>query len=1700
MADSLPKPVMGEGNPSQPKWLSVGRSIPVSEDDLRLISKEIGPNIENALESDSEMTKKQLDGLLNDTLETAGLLNITPNHRTAACNVLCGFLDKGKVSRVHEFRLICFDLRRWEKLFSIYLERSNNAKIKSMRQVLTTLTSLIVDSQNPFSESSIVREDAITRLVRIMIGQELFPRWKAALQALEFFISKEVVSIKELLDIVSARFDDASIYNSERLATNQSKHVESAPHLIESKPNFNLIEIFILHALTWIPHLDVAPAAGHLVSTFFKKLRAQKDSNYYRSDSHLPLWAFPLQESIRKYPESLETFKHHVFPGLFSISGSDYVSFLKYLHLDDFLSGASVEEEDVGASTLFSALEVGKEMGLVSEPGDDIRSKPDALVVPGHVLGQLLDHASPTIRIAALSLLVMSLATTKPFTNETLAVLRRNLMNLHGDTDARFRNEVLSTIKRLFDRARGGAANLKREIDRLSKQQAKKWEEGRETSVARAKALFESHIEFMCWYINCLKFELRSTASYQRHSTALKALLLVVRSGLDSTISKQNLAKLAQGDIKWVFNVEIFDPLLIRALLDLLVDPFEDVRDAAAKLLKLTPLLSLDRPASSSTPESLNFDLWTHLQRNENIFQRTGRADHADGIARTNEVIFEVSRLSSPQGSTASKFSPEVEQVERILAKLEESIAVAKTNVLNAVSESPVHGQLASLRYILDRSDFYSSLNSRSADELQYWKKLHRRMIDACNAIWHFVKGVLCNDSPEGHVPEDAEFDSDMGTKDLLSYSWRALKESSSLLRIIISKATHVPGAAVSMLENKGFEEIGGLSFIQLADLRHRGAFSTVSLTFSACCIRSSKSKEPEVRQLLTIWYKNALFCIRDKASTTTRRSAGIPSLITGILSADLGGELFRQVVKDLQAIGGAAVSTDGEMQEGDLPQVHALNCLKDIFKSAKLGPSSEPYVPETMDLAAASLGSSIWPIRNCGMMLFRAIIDRLFGTSEGWDQIDSEQTSRLSKLSYHSYPNLPRILIKLLEQRSAAQASENSGASVEGVFPALEIIRRAGAPKNEANLIRELIWNHMGSKLWHVREMAAQTYCSLIEAGQHLETIEGLLEKPFEDQNAVHGRLTCVRNIVERQILQFEKGVQVDVRGLSLLLGDFYQAAVLDNICPYSKSPYMDAVNLVAAALARSGNHPRLLENLFRDFPTRPTFQDTLDALLRVRVGGGLRSRHGAIAGPLLRRAAAWSLTIIYYSRGQFSNLKNLLSTLSQEDPDTTCATLTQLRARLPHTEFARELCFIYSDIVASTSSPSVKALALGHCADLLLHQSSSAFSPSSSANPKALNEMTSNSQSITQALSGLVQWTPPIQAASPSLIDAELRLRGILLALQNKDKDVWAGDTNTKVSVLHAMLRLFANERNDFSTRYAGVSSIEGFKPGFRNFDQSPRTSPLLLALYIALYDTLNDDDEEIREKGAEVVAWILNSSSSTSAKPKSTQLQPQAQSLIIPPAASSLLMDFLSTPLSSYAISPLLLAEGMSRVAGQRYFTARSQLSHSSPNIMDPKLNLVRAESSLADALKEDDSLFVEEKQNLYIDEVREAEAWAELLMRLDPTSSSASNSSPENFAYFAKWIVDGLSALTETSKQRGMDGPLGWTAKPDVFTVGMRVICGAKVILSWSAPIQVAKATEMNALVGEVRDAVQLLVETGRKAALHGMWMERLEALL
>lgn len=138
-----------------------------------------------------------------------------------------------------------------------------------------------------------------------------------------------------------------------------------------------------------------------------------------------------------------------------------------------------------------------------------------------------------------------------------------------------------------------------------------------------------------------------------------------------------------------------------------------------------------------------------------------------------------------------------------------------------------------------------------------------------------------------------------------------------------------------------------------------------------------------------------------------------------------------------------------------------------------------------------------------------------MLGTGESKASIESGWDGHSVRISYNKYPTLPGVILGLL--RSTDGTLDQSGAA-ESVFPALDIIRRAGPPEELRDELRMHIEGYLGSRLWHVREIAARTLCSFVLQENWGKEIGKLLDESANCTNRLHGALLTARFVVERK------------------------------------------------------------------------------------------------------------------------------------------------------------------------------------------------------------------------------------------------------------------------------------------------------------------------------------------------------------------------------------------------------------------------------------------------------------------------------------------------------------------------------------------------------------------------------------------------------
>jgi hypothetical protein len=350
----------------------------------------------------------------------------------------------------------------------------------------------------------------------------------------------------------------------------------------------------------------------------------------------------------------------------------------------------------------------------------------ESILLDEHAIGALLGNPSDTVRSLAFSVLITSFSSTRPFSPAVLELLKSYIGLFHSDTDAKFRNELLSNTKHMIERLRGASALLIRELEQSSFILSRSGQPSLASKVDAQtvhdtiESLVAKHKEFIEWYVEFLLSELIPTASYQRHITALRAIQILLNSQLQCEVSWLRSPTAPSNTTMWPFNMQFFNSRSIRLLLDLLMDPFEDVRTIAMDILRFSPpswfanvspqyLGALDESVTSAENMEGNvkvessgggpllkvlvdkheFVLLNNFIIRANIASmRSGRADYADGVARAYKILYYL----QPSLDDAMKM------MERLVIDLESKVVVAEQNLAQAVLDAPVHGNFAALR------------------------------------------------------------------------------------------------------------------------------------------------------------------------------------------------------------------------------------------------------------------------------------------------------------------------------------------------------------------------------------------------------------------------------------------------------------------------------------------------------------------------------------------------------------------------------------------------------------------------------------------------------------------------------------------------------------------------------------------------------------------------------------------------------------------------------------------------------------------------------------------------------------------------------------------------------------------------------------------------------------------------------------------
>lgn len=244
------------------------------------------------------------------------------------------------------------------------------------------------------------------------------------------------------------------------------------------------------------------------------------------------------------------------------------------------------------------------------------------------------------------------------------------------------------------------------------------------------------------------------------------------------------------------------------------------------------------------------------------------------------------------------------------------------------------------------------------------------------------------------------------------------------------------------------------------------------------------------------------------------------------------------------------------------------------------------------------------------------------------------------------------------------------------------------------------------------------------------------------------------------------------------------------------------------------------------------------------------------------------------------------------------------------------------------------------------------------------------------------------------------------------------------------------------------------------------------------------LNDDDDELRSLSAPIVSWILSHS----------VVFPDQTVLLGSVPASESLVQFIT---ANYSTQPALFAHSVARLMKDTVVDVSD--GEQSTTTKRRRRSFKAFADLFEEYTRESLALFEEEKQNLFIDGVREIDIWTKCLMQMNPSVYDL-----QTINRLTVWVRVGLAYLNDKISSSTLsasstkdankeekdeeDNVLGWSSKSEVYTLGCLLFSVASFL------VQKAEIPEKTLL----EEALKTLKERGQRVLLHPHWLVRIES--
>ncbi|KAJ8248320.1 hypothetical protein GJAV_G00240740 [Gymnothorax javanicus] len=857
-------------------------------------------------------------------------------------------------------------------------------------------------------------------------------------------------------------------------------------------------------------------------------------------------------------------------------------------------------------------------------------------LVSSSLLQHALVHKHDQVRMDALGLVCESHRSTETVSRAEMDLIRHFLPSNLNSQSPGVRQQTISLLKKLLCRVKDSAQLLQKRLG-----------QGEGAGRDGDRRPLDMYQVFLRWFCETLFRVLVPGASFPTCLTALHLLGLVAEI---FTFSTEGPAGFALGDVVSHAHAQ--------AVLYCLASNFLEVKQLACSLLrKLPPLtaglqeqnlvrsllrVALDLSTSTKPFDSVTaahlFGLLTHQ---ENMMEALAHCAQEQGLH------FQLPAPGEPQASPASTLERNTLGVAQVLLLyLKAEVDLAEASLLQAAASQPLYGRAHCITAALKQ------LPAGSLTLIGQWRAVVSDLIATSYRMSDVVSPVVQSSSPEGLIPMDADPEASAGLEKILQEiqprdtnhffteareletggqsghrlecenpggsgegyrvtaqmvlvcCWRSMKEVSMLLGQLCQDMPLQTGEGQEsgVITEEQVEGVGRYFREQLLQSRHRGAFELAYVGFVRLTAMLCRSGSRRLQQLPSHWLKEVLEEVKSSDPSSklcaTRRSAGIPFYIQALLSSEPKSSscsLLKMTMKELTSL--ATPNPQLPTNHSTVPQVHALNILRALYRDTRLGENIVPFVSDGVQAAVLGFTSPVWAVRNSSTLLFSTLITRIFGVKRGKDE-HSKKNRMTGREFFTRFPTLYPFLLGQLEEAAGSVDSDSGEVKLHpSLFLLLLILGRlypspmdgSSSPLGLASFMPFII--RCGrSAVYRTRVMAARALVPFVLVTQVPSTIRALLESlplelgPGTQQNHIHGTLLQVLHLsisYQTDAHRPQPGEIGENSDIIAALRPRLWLASRRNPCFVTRAAFLDVLMSLCGSVVGSAKDPRCKETL---------------------------------------------------------------------------------------------------------------------------------------------------------------------------------------------------------------------------------------------------------------------------------------------------------------------------------------------------------------------------------------------------------------------------------------------------------------------------------------------------------------------------------------